>query len=92
MELDYDVDEGNDLFGLAVSFYDKMNFKIAFIIFAAYVVFSTDIFAERVLNKIDPSAYDSMNDRILPKGIVMSAMITAIVYLLVDVMVQSEAI
>ncbi len=91
--IDYEsIDTESDLFHSAAKLYDSMQIKTAFILFIVFVMFSTDIFAERVLNKLTDGSYDSANDRLTSKGIIMTGMLISVVYILIDLLVQGGVI
>jgi len=90
-ELDFEK-PNNDLFHSVAAIYDNASIKVAFILFIAYVILNTDIFAERALRKIRPDAYDVANDKITPIGICTTGMILSMVYIIIDLLVKGDII
>ncbi len=82
----------SDLFQVVGVVYDNMEIKISFILFITFILLNTDIFADNCLRKISSGTYDSSQDKITAKGIVVSAMILSMVYILVDLLVSKNII
>jgi len=92
-ELGYIVSTNSeDLFHLSGAFYDSLNIKVAFLLFVVYILLNTDIFAESVLRKISKDAYDMSSDKITPKGIIVSAMMLSLFYIVVDLLADAKVI
>lgn len=82
----------SDLFHVFGAVYDNMQIKISFILFITFVVLNTDIFADSCLRKITTGTYNMSQDKITAKGVVVSAMILSIVYIIVDLLVTKNII
>lgn len=82
----------SDLFHLFGAVYDNMQIKISFILFITFIVLNTDIFAYSCLRKITNGAYDLSQDKITAKGVMVSAMILSIVYIIIDLLVSKNII
>ncbi len=81
-----------DLFHVGGAIYDASKIKVAFILFVAYILLNTDIFAESILSKISKKNYDMSSDKITSRGIVISAMILSIFYILIDILAENKII
>lgn len=81
-----------DLFHVGGAIYDASKVKVAFIIFVAYILLNTDIFAESVLSKINKKTYDMSSDKITGYGIIVSAMMLSLFYILVDILATNHVI
>lgn len=81
-----------DLFHVGGAIYDASKVKVAFILFVAYILLNTDIFAESILSKINKKTYDMSSDKITGYGIVMSAMMLSLFYILVDILAANHVI
>jgi len=81
-----------DLFHVGGAIYDASKIKIAFMIFVAYILINTDIFAESVLSKISKKNYDMNSDKITGRGIVISAMMLSMFYIIIDLLAASGII
>lgn len=93
--LEDDVKEkkySSDLFHVVGAIYDNMEIKISFILFITFILLNTDIFADNCLRKIASGTYDSSQDKITAKGVMISAMILSITYILVDLLVSKNII
>jgi len=85
--------ETGDLYQLSNKFYDLLNLKIAFILFLLYYILNTDIFVELVFsNRYIIDAYDSVNDKITEKGIIISGIILSLCYLVIDLLDKKNII
>jgi hypothetical protein len=87
-----DYRKTSDLFHLSGAFYDACSIKIAFVIFITYILMNTDIFAESVLSKISKKNYDMSSDKITGRGIVTSAMLFSLFYIIIDILYKCKVI
>jgi hypothetical protein len=97
-ELYIDLEKNNrkfvseDLFHVGGALYDASKIKIAFMIFIAYILMNTDIFAESILSKISKKNYDMNSDKITGRGIIISAMMLSLFYIIIDLLASSNII
>ena len=77
-------DNIGDLYQLSNKFYELLNFKIGILLFFIYIFLNTDVFIENTISKIISGIYDYKNDKISNKGIIISGIILAILYILLD--------
>lgn len=81
-----------DLYQLGSKFYELLNFKIAFILCLVYYILNSDRFIEFGLEKIFGNTYDKINDKITEKGIIISGIMLALCYLIIDVLDKKNII
>lgn len=81
-----------DLFQISNKIYDIMNIKIAFLIFLFYIILNTDTFIENVLSKIFNNIYDSKNDAVTCKGIIISGILLSLIYIILDMLDKKDII
>lgn len=81
-----------DLFQLSSKFYELINFKIAFLLFFTFYILNTDIFIEKGLNKLFTNVYDTNNDKLTDKGILLSGIILSMSYIIYDLLDKNNII
>lgn len=91
-ELKEKKEKTGDLFQISSKIYDIMNIKLAFLIFLFYIILNTDTFIENVLSKIFNNIYDSKNDTVTCKGIIISGILLSLIYILLDMLDKKEII
>jgi len=79
-----------DLFHICSKVYDSSKIKIASILFFIFIILNTDIFAENILNKFFKNSYDAEYDTITEKGIIISALIMALLYIILDILYEKK--
>jgi hypothetical protein len=82
----------NDLFNLCGRLYDSSKIKIASILFCMFIILNTDIYAENILCRFFKNSYDTDYETITEKGIVISAMVLAIFYIVLDILYEKKII
>ena len=86
-ELSYVINNNTeDLFHASSAMYDAIKIKVAFLIFVSYILLNTDMFAENILSKINNKCYDMSSDKITSSGIIISAMMLSLFYIIVDLL------
>lgn len=78
-----DKSSPDDLNEFLIDCSKSINYKIAFLIFLAYIILNTDVFIENILSKFNNT---SINNEITNKGIVISGLILSLTYILLDVL------
>lgn len=91
-EIKQKKEQTGDLFQISNKIYEIMNIKIAFLIFLFYTILNTDTFVENVLSKIFNNIYDSKNDTVTCKGIIISGIILSVIYMLLDMLDKKDII
>jgi hypothetical protein len=81
-----------DLFHVFGALYDNMKLKVAFIIFISFILLNTDTFADNCLRKISSNTYDLSQDRITGKGVMVSAMLLSVFYIIIDLLATKKII
>ena len=88
---DFNKSNGNgNLFHVCSKFYDHAKLKLASLLFIVFIILNTDIYAENVLSKFFKSSYDTDLNTITEKGIVISGIIMAILYILLDILYEKK--
>lgn len=86
---DFDKPKG-DLFHVCSRIYDNSKIKLASILFFIFIILNTDIFAENILCKFFKNSYDKEYDTITEKGIVISALIMSVLYIILDILYEKK--
>jgi hypothetical protein len=85
--------ETGDLYQLSNKFYELLNLKIAFILFLLYYILNTDIFIELAFsNGFIKNTYDSVNDKITERGVIISGIVLTLCYLIIDILDKKNII
>ena len=79
-----------DLFHVCSRIYDNSKIKIASFIFFIFIILNTDIFAENILCKFFKNSYDTEYDTVTERGIVISALIMAVSYIILDILYEKK--
>lgn len=82
--------ENGDLFQIGGKIYDDLKIKIATLLFIIFIILNSDIFVEGVLSKFINGTYDSCEDKITEKGIVISAMLLSLSYIFIDFLFEKK--
>jgi len=81
-----------DLFYMCSKFYDNAKIKIAFFLFMLFIILNTDIYAENILSRLFKNSYEASTDTITEKGIIISGMILAFSYIILDLLYENDLI
>lgn len=79
-----------DLFHVCGRIYDSSKLKLASILFFIFIILNTDIYAENVLCKFFKNSYDTEYETVTEKGIVISALIMAVLYIILDILYEKK--
>ena len=85
-------DNNGDLFQVGNKMFENINLKIASMLFILYIILNSDIFVENCLSKMFKNTYDSANDKVMEKGVVISGLALAISSIILDVMDRNKYI
>ena len=81
--------EQNNMSYVLLNFMKKINIKIAIFIFIMCIFIFSDLFIENVLNKFKDSVY---NDCPTTKGTIIQSLLLAILYIIIDLLVQHNCL
>ena len=83
------LDSGDDMAGMTVSMFGRINFKQAIFIFLMGILIFSNIFIENVLSKFDGA---ESSGEATTKGTVLQLIVLVLGYLIVDLLIQGSCL
>lgn len=85
-------DSPDDMLTIMCSAVSIFNYKIGFLIFVIFILLNSTVFYFQVLNKISCDTYDTKQDKITEKGIIIIGSILVVSYLMLDALSRYDYI
>jgi hypothetical protein len=82
----------DDMLTMLCDFIGLFNYKVGFFLFIIYILLNSTVFYIQLINKISPNSYNTIDDKLTEKGLIVIGMLLVSSYLILDVLSKTDHI
>lgn len=82
----------DDMLTMICDFVSMFNYKIAFFLFIIYILLNSTVFYFQLINTISPGSYDTNEERLTERGLIVIGILLVSAYLVLDVLNKTDVI